>query len=181
MRNLLTKHGIPDTTLIAAVDFLNVADEATVEGFIREFKLTMNGRDALAAARFAADAIFRGAGAVDKVVGYVAKMMTGFAPKPAARAVPVTMTGGPVVDMSEVVLVPVEPTVREEVAPVIAVKGRRGRKRLGDSDFCKAVSAIEGAPKDIGREGLLNCIVAQGIKQSSAVVYLWRYNKGERE
>ena len=77
MRNLLTKHGIPTDTLVNAVDFLNESDSCTVQAFNKEFGLNMRGDDALVAARFAADAVFRGATAVDKVVGYVAKRMFG--------------------------------------------------------------------------------------------------------
>lgn len=182
MRNLLTKHGIPTTNLAAAVEFLNEAPESTANAFAAEFGLKMTGNEALTAARFAADAIFRGAGAVDKVVGYVAKRMTGM-PASAAPVAPVrvVMVGQPVVDNESVTIAPVvveagTPTT----APTVKVKGKPGRKRLGNSDFCKAVAAIE-ASKSKDRQALLDCIVAAGIKQTSAVVYLWRYNKGERE
>lgn len=184
MRNLLTLHGIPSDSINSAVEFLNSAPDATIQAFIKEFDLNLKGADALVAARFAADAIFRDAKAVDKVVGYVAKRMTGMAEKPATTPFRVVMVGGPVVDTSEVSVVPVvalgESDGRAEVAPAMVVKGRRGRKRRGDSAMCKAVKAIEasGAKE---REALLQCIIAQGIKESSAVVYLWRYNKGERE
>lgn len=178
MRNILTKHGIAATNLRDAVEFLNSADDSKVEAFNREFGLHMSGADALSAANFAADAIFRGATAVDKVVGYVAKRMTGMAVQ-AAPVAPERMVvvGVPVVDTPEVTIVPV---VVLSDAPVVSVKGRRGRKRLGNSDFAKVVGIIE-ANAGQERRTVLDCIVAQGIKDSSAAVYLWRYNKGERE
>lgn len=178
MRNLLTQYGIPDTNLRDAVEFLNVADGSVIESFTGNFGLNLYGNDALTAARFATDAILRGAATEDKVKGYVSKMMTGGAARVHQR---VTIVGAPVVETDEVVIAPVEPVVREEVAPAIVVKGRKGRKRLGNSDFCKIVPVIEGAPKDAGRQGILNAIMAAGIKESSAKVYLWRYNNGERE
>lgn len=182
MRNLLTKHGIPTTTLAAAVEFLNSASDATVTAFNHEFGLYLTGDDGLTAARFAADAIFRGAGAVDKVVGYVGKRMTGqavqAAPAPPARVV---MVGTPVVDTPEVTIVPV--VVADEtgdVAPVVKVAGRRGRKRLGNSDFCKTARIIDANPK-ADRETIKALVVAAGIKEASVPVYLWRYyTKGER-
>lgn len=176
MRNLLTQYGIPSDNLRDAVEFLNAADYDTAEDFIAEFGLKLYGPDALSAARFAVDAVFRNADSTSKVVGYVSKMMTGGASRAPQR--PVTIVGVPVVETETVTIVPVEP---EANAPAIVVKGRRGRRRLGNSDFCKAVVAIEAAPKDGGREGILDCIIAAGIKRSSAVVYLWRYNNGERE
>lgn len=183
MRDLLTKHRIPATNIAAATAFLNAASDGTVAAFNSEFGLTPSREDAVAVARFAADAILRGAGAVDKVVAYVAKRMTGFAPKPVVTASPVTVVGVPVVDTPEVIVAPVV----VNAAPSVKVPGKRGRKRLGNSDFCAAVAAIEAAPKGAERAVLLDCIMAQAsskggnIKQSSAVVYLWRYGKGERE
>jgi hypothetical protein len=188
MRDLLTKHGIPTASLAAAVAFLNDAPASTITAFNAEFRLTPTDEDALSVARFAADAVFKGATAVDKVVGYVAKRMLGAAPavdKPA----PVVMTGVPVLADVDVVVAPVlPPVVQKEAAPAVTVKGRRGRKRLGNSDFCKAVAAIESAPAGAERATLLDLICAQAsanggtIKRSSAVVYYWRYHTlGERE
>lgn len=183
MRDLLTKHRIPSTNIVAATDFLNAADASLVSAFIRDLGLNLSGNDALSAARFAADAILRGAGAVDKVVQYVAKRMTGTAPKPVAAASPVRIVGEPVVDTPVVVVAPVV----IDKAPVIKVKGKRGRPRLGNSDFCTAVAAIEALGPKAERSALLAAVTAQAsskggnIKETSAVVYLWRYNKGERE
>lgn len=185
MRDLLTKHGIPDTNIAAATAFLNSAPDKTVHAFIDEFDLSLDNRDVLTAARFAADAILRDAGSVDKVVGFVRKRMTGFVQKPEAPVVSVTtIVGEPVVDTPDVTIVPVI-----EAGPAIAVKvkGKRGRPRNGDSDFCRAVAAIEKVGPAAERDTLLAAVTAQQsskggkIKQSSAVVYLWRYGKGERE
>lgn len=183
MRDLLTKHRIPTTNIAAASGFLSSASDETVAAFISDLGLSLSGSDALSAARFAADAILRGAGSVDKVVGYVAKRMTGTAPKPAVATSPVRIVGEPVVDTPEVVVAPVV----METAPAVKMKGKRGRPRLGNSDFCTAVAAIEAAPKGSDRATLLSLIAAQSsakggtIKDTSAIVYLWRYNKGERE
>ncbi len=179
MRNLLTKHGIPTDTLSNAVGHLASVEDSVVEAFNREFGLTMRGNDALSAARFAVDAIFRGAEAVDKVVGYVAKRMTWMTEKPAVKPAPVVMVGVPVVDTPEVTIVPV--VVMDHAETAVVVKGRRGRRRLGNSDFAKAVGIIE-ANSGVDRQTTIDCIVAAGIKESSAAVYMWRYHtKGERE
>ena len=177
MREILTKHGIPTTNLMEVSEFISSADYPTIRDFNREFGLHIGGRDdAESAACFAADAILRGATSVDKVVSYVSKRMTGQAAKPEPRAYTVVMAGPAVVDTPEVTIVPVVVSK----ANTVTVKGRRGRKRLGDSDFCKAVSIIEANPK-ADRETLKACIIAAGINNSSAGVYLWRYGKGERE
>lgn len=188
MRSILLQQGIPADTLADAVSFLNSAPDEAIESFNAAFGLTPDDSDALAVARFAVDAIFKGAASVDKVVGYVAKRMLGVAPKPDTKPAPVVMAGSPVVDNEDVTVVPVVvmPEVREATVPAIKVKGKRGRKRLGDSDMCTAVKAIETAP-GAERATLLDLICAQPsknggtIKQTSAVVYLWRYGKGERE
>jgi hypothetical protein len=188
MRSILLQQGIPAESLADAIDFLNSAPDATIEAFNAAFGMTPDDADALAVSRFAVDAIFKGAASVDKVVGYVAKRMLGIAPKPEAKPSPVVMVGAPVVDNEDVTVVPVVvmPEVREETVPTIKVKGKRGRKRLGDSDMCKAVAVIEATP-GVERATLLELICAQPskggglIKESSAAVYLWRYNKGERQ
>jgi hypothetical protein len=182
MRDLLTKYGIPTDTLVSAVHFLNEASEKTVKAFNAEFGLTPPAADALSAARFAADALsaarfaadalFRGA-AVDKVAGYVGKRLLGLTPQPA----PIIIAAAPPIVETETVTVV---QVASEQSAFPTVKGKRGRKKLGNSDMCKAVTAIESADKKADRQTLLNCIVAAGIKQASAVVYLWRYNNGER-
>ena len=185
MRDLLTKHGIPSDNLSAAVDFISAASEEKVSAFNAEFGFNLNDDDATTAARFAVDAIYRGAATVDKVVGHVAKRMTGAPEKAAAAPVTMVMAGPAAVDNSEVTVAPVEAVTegdgQTEAAPAVKVKGRRGRKRLGNSDFCKAVSIIQSLPANADRKTVLDCLVAQNIKQTSAVVYLWRYNKGERE
>lgn len=185
MRNLLTKHGIPADSLPGAVDFISAASEDAVLAFNAEFGITMTGHDAFTAARFAVDGIYRGAAAVDKVVGYVAKRMTGAPEKAVQKPVTVVMAGAPVVDTPDVTVAPVvavtESDGRTEAVPVIKVKGRRGRKRLGNSDFCKAVAALGALPATADRKTMLDCLVSKGIKRTSAVVYLWRYNNGERE
>ena len=181
MRDLLNKHGIPADSLPEAVDFVSSASEDAVQSFNAEFGIKLSGLDAITAARFAVDAIYRGAGAVDKVVGYVAKRMLAGPEKAAQKPSTVTTVGAPVVDTPEVTVAPVVPIVDGSAAPPVKVKGRRGRKRLGNSDFCKAVATIDAMAPGADRNTILDCIVASGIKRSSAVVYLWRYNKGERE
>lgn len=176
MRNLLTKHGIPTNTLTEALDFINESDTFSVQAFNKEFGLTMKGEDALVAARFAADAVFRGAASVDKVVSYVAKRMLGVAEKPAPAPAPVTVVGPAVVDTPDVTIVPV--VVMGESA--VVVKGRRGRKRLGNSDFCKTARIIDANPA-ADRDTIKALVIAAGVKEASVPVYLWRYHtKGER-
>ena len=176
MLNLLNKHGIPADTISNAVCFLNSADDDIVTAFNHEFGLTMEGDDALSAARFAADAIFRGATSVAKVVGYVAKRMTGQADTPQAKTV--VMVGAPTVETA-VDIVQMHHTDPE--GELVAVKGKRGRKRLGNSDFAKAVSIIQ-TNHLASRQTVIDCLIAANIKESSAAVYYWRYHtKGERE
>lgn len=177
MREILTKHGIPTTNLMEASEYLAAAYPPDVKRFILEFNLAFpDDDDSESAACFAVDAILRGATTVDKVVDFVAKRFSGQALKPEPRAYTVVMAGPAVVDTPEVTIVPVVVSK----ANAVTVKGRKGRRRLGDSDFCKAVSIIETNPK-ADRDTLKACIIAASINNSSAGVYLWRYGKGERE
>lgn len=175
MQTIMTKHGIPTATLALAVAFLNDADATTVTAFNAEFGLTPSRNDATAVARFAADAVLRGADTIGKVSGYVFKRMTGVVTAPA----PIIIVAAPVVQTEDVTIVEVETL---DAAPVVTLRGKRGRKKNGKSEFCKAVKVIQDSPATASRRLLLDCMVAAGIKEQSAVVYLWRYKtKGERE
>lgn len=162
MRDLLTKHGIPATNINDAVEYLDSADYGALEAFSGEFGLV---GDAYEHAKHAVAAILRGASSVDKVVWYVTKQT---APAPAK---PLTIVGGPIVDNSTVMLVEV---VENDVEPVKAVARRRR-----SSDFQRAVTAIE-ACGSVERSAWLAAMADIGIKKSSAVVYSWRYQNGER-
>ena len=177
MRHLLTKHGIPTTNLMEASDFITASYPPDVKRFLLEFTLAFpSDDDSESAACYAIDAILRGATSVDKVVAFVAKRFSGRDVKPEPRAYTVVTSGPAMVDTPEVTIVPVVVSG----ANTVTVKGRRGRKRLGNSDFCKAVSIIEANP-EADRDTIKACIMAAGINSSSAGVYLWRYGKGERE
>lgn len=175
MRDLLTKHDIPDTTISAAVEFLNSAPDDAVESFTKEFGLSLNRTDTLSAGRFAADAILRGADSVDKVRGYIAKRMLGSPAPPVITITPVTLAGIPSVDNS---LVTVTPMVMDEV-PSAPIKGKRGRPK--SKAFANAATLLDGLAHKAERAVMLDCLVAAGINKSSAAVYVWRYNKGLRE
>jgi hypothetical protein len=176
MLNVLTKYGIPTDTLVKAVNYLNDAPEAVIASLNSEFNLSPPKCDALATARFVADAIFRGATA-DKIPGYVGKRLLGQVPAPAPTVVVMNADALPVIDETEeYVVVQAAPTPEPALE---SVKGKRGRRKDGKSAMCKAVAIIEKNAK-ADRHTILDAIVASGVKQTSAVVYLWRYNKGER-
>lgn len=179
MRDILNKYGIPSNTLAAAVGFLNEQaedeDSEVVTNFNAEFGLTPNWEDAGMVARFIVDAILRGAEDIAAVKGYVTKRLTGNTP-PSIVGRPVVVAAAPVYEDSEVVV-----TAVEDVAPAVAVKGKRGRKKNGLSAMCKAVAIIEGYAKGTERQTVLDALVSAGINKSSAAVYMWRYNNGERD
>ena len=174
MRTILEQHTIPTTTIAAAVAAMTSMDDNLLVSFCNDFGLTPTADDALTTARFAADAVFRGA--VDKaaVVAYVRKRLLG----QAVVNAPIIVIGVPVVDTPDLTVVQV--TDAEPDTSAAPVKYGRGRRKNGKSDFCKAVATIEAAGAAASRETVLQCLVASGIKQTSAVVYLWRYGKGER-
>ena len=145
--------------------FLNEAEYDTLEAIAGEFGFT---GDAYNQAKHAVVAILKGATAVDKVVWYVNKQT---APAPAK---PVTIVGAPVVDNSDVLLV----EVVEDDAPETPVKAT-GTRRRRNSDFSRAAEAI-AATGSAERSVWLAAMADIGIKKSSAVVYSWRYQNGER-
>ena len=82
-------------------------------------------------------------------------------------------------DTDEVTIVPVV-VLGEADGRTVVVKGRRGRRRLGNSDFCKTARIIDDNPK-ADRETIKALVIAAGVKEASVPVYLWRYHtKGER-
>lgn len=170
MKHILTKHDFPTDTLRNAVDDMADASPVALAAFNAEFGIP---NDSLQAAQFAADAIFRGADTAEKVKAYVTKRLT-VAPVVAA---PVVMVGVPVLETESVSIVHVEPVTPLEP---VTVRGKRGRKKNGSSDFCKALDAIQTAPAGASRRTVLDCIIAKGIKESSAVVYYWDYHTNGR-
>lgn len=72
-----------------------------------------------------------------------------------------------------------DPFEKIESNPVPTVE-TRGRKKNGQSAFCKAVSLIQSSPAGTTRSVILDSLISAGIPPASAPVYLWRYNKGER-
>lgn len=180
MRTKLAEYGVPTASLPAAVEFLNTANEDKLTDICKGFGLTPKEADLLTTAKFIADACIRlgDGGSVDKVVGHVRRKTLGMAttlPQPNA---PVVVVGAPVVDSPEVTIAPVVPLATPEQEPV---RRGRGRRKNGKSDFCKAVAIIENAGTGAERETVLKAMIAAGIKQNSAAVYMWRYHtKGER-
>jgi hypothetical protein len=178
MRDLLTKYGIPATNIADAAAFLNSASNGVVESFTKEFGLNLNTSESLTASRFAADAIFRGADTVGKVVGYVAKRMLGGPAPKSTGMVTMVLAGIPSVDNSNITVTPVMTINDAATAPI---HGKRGRPRLGNSGFAKAVALLDTFGEEEERSVLLDCIIASGINEKSAMVYLWKYKKGLRE
>lgn len=179
MRDILAKHGIPSNTLAAAVGFLNEQDEDSevIESFNAEFGLTPNYQDATMVARFAVDAILRGAEDIATVKSYVGKRLTGTSP-PTVVGRPIVVAAAPVYEDAAVVVTPVE---EDPTSIPVAVKGKRGRKKNGLSAMCKAVKVIEGFAAGTERQTIIDALIAANINKSSAAVYLWRYNNGERD
>lgn len=165
MKNILAKHDFPTDTLRNAVNDMDGASPVALAAFNAEFGINS---ESLAAAQYAADAIFRGADTAEKVKAYVTKRTAA----PPVVAAPVVVVGVPVLETADVTIVHVEPVTPLDAAPV---RGKRGRKKNGSSDFCKAMEAIEAAPPGSSRRALLDAIVAKSIKEASAVVYYWDY------
>lgn len=176
MKELLKEYGIADTRLLDATKSIENISDDTLREFCGRFGLTPASADVPQTARLVADALLKGADSVDKVVGYVRKRMMGHVEKPVVLNAPVRIVGVPVVDNAEVIIAPVVP-----LAAVATIRPGRGRRKNGRSDMCKAVALIEAAGEAADRDTILASLVAGGLNKSSAAVYLWRYNKGERD
>lgn len=183
MKRLLIEYGIPMANMVEAMESVYHMSEKAQREFLQEFNLERVASDmVLPATRFAVDAIHRGADTPQKVVAYVAKRLMG---NPTVeRPVQPTVVSGPTLSApvgdtgKTITATPVQPNAKVEG---LVVKGRRGRKKLGNSDFCKAVGIIE-SNLGLSRKKVAELMVAANIKESSANVYLWRYHtKGERE
>jgi len=183
MRSKLTDLGIPADSLNAALEFLNTAPNALLSDLCVAFGLTPKLEDTLPTARFIADAAVRlgDGGSVEKVVSHVRRKMLGIAPPPPA---PVRVVGPTVKTIADVVIAPVvevkADAVEVEASPVVTPYAGRGRRRNGNSDFCKAVAIIE-ATGSAERGVRLAALLAAGYNKSSAGVYLWKYNSGARD
>jgi hypothetical protein len=179
MRDFLTKYGISTDTLSAAVNSINAADDSVTKAFVAEFGMTLSGDDSRSAARFAADAILRGANSSDKVVGFVRKRIAGLSVANLTFTAPVAASA-PVAVVEEVEDVPVVTVTEDTTVPLVTVevKRGRGRPRLENNDVAKAVAIIESMAGSKLVEQR-RAIIAAGIHKSSANVYLWKYHHGK--
>lgn len=194
-----------------AVEAIEKMPQCDAKEFLDEFNLTPVPADIKTFAFSAAAAIVQGATTVEQVVQYVASRVTGLPAVNLSPSIGYVVSKDPTpfvgdyhamkahqhkfrtyrVEGGEPMLFEgaVDNSVDNDVdnsddidGEVIAVdkpKGKAGRKR-GKSVFCKAVAIIEANPK-ADRETLLKLIMDSGVGKSSAQVYLWRYNKGERQ
>ena len=184
MFTVLKKYGIPSKSLASAHAFVDSFTSIELNTFNGEFGFGGNytHRDPLVIAKSAVTAVFEGADSVDEIAGFIRNQIseTSFAQR---EFVPnMTFSGlqgfrmtGAAFTVGDIVVAPV--MTDGEAEPVT---GKVGRKRRNNSEFCRAVTVLDAASKNLSRADLLQLVIAEGISKSSAPVYLWRYNKGER-
>jgi hypothetical protein len=188
MREVLVKFNIPTDTPAAAVHAITALDESKLNEFVREFGMS-SSLNALATARFLAEAVVKGAGSVDKAVTYARNRMLGMAP--AVDSPVIRISAAPVM-VTEDVTVTEDVEVPVEAAPVVAtvakvVKGTKGRQGLdpakqGVTDFMRACRVMETFPEGAERATVKAAIIAAGVPEKSVNVYMWQYyTKGKRE
>jgi hypothetical protein len=71
-----------------------------------------------------------------------------------------------------------EVTNPENTAPVIQAKRGRGRPKLAETAYDRAVAILKALPADAENKARVDAVVASGIKKSSAAVYV---SKAKRE
>lgn len=177
LTELLVKRDIPTESVVRAVARVSTVPMPSIVALVEELEVRVDRKDYEKAAKNIVAAIIAGADTAAKVQEAVYKRIPKVAvvvAPPRVLAVSPVASGLPTVETNAMLATPVNPA---NVAPVV---GRRGRKKLGNSDFNKVVGILDANP-NVGRDAALNLLIAAGIKKSSAVVYVWRYNKGERD
>ena len=168
MKSILTDLGIPTASLAKAYDHLDVADGVPSK-LLGRLSLVIKSEDAFDAARLAVRAIMAGDHmTMERVRAYVLKELV--------PSTPVSTR----IFIQAVVLETPDVVVTTTAPDQFPVRVRKGRTRTGNSDFALTVPLIEQC-KGLARATIIDRIMTERkIGKSSANVYLWRYNKGER-
>lgn len=174
---VLGRYAIPMASVNRGVQSINDKSDATVKALVNEFRLEVAESDIDRAAKCIVHAILNAAQTSEAVVAHVYTRVPRAKPVAAATNPQYRMTiapfgaqvSVPVVESNVALALPVE--MAETAAATVRVRPA--------SAFSKAVELLE-ANKAISRAAQIDLLKANDIKESSAVVYIWRYNKGER-
>lgn len=175
METFLSRYGIPTASVNRAVQSVNGLSNHTIAQMVKEFGLEISTDENHRAAKCIVHALLSGASDKDAVVNFVYKRV--------ARLEPVVQTAAVTVDSFQTVSVISSGGIVATTAPLAAVStitGKMGRQKLGNSAFNRAVTLLDES-NHLSRSAKIDSLIAAGIKKSSAVVYLWRYNNGDRE
>ena len=175
MHTLLGRYGITTTSVNRAVQTVNTMSNSMIDAMVNELGLVVAPGDAHRVAKCIIHALMSGAVDKDAVVNFVYKRV----PKLEVEV----QTAPVVIDSVHGVSVISSGGIVATSAPLgvaAPITGRLGRSKLGNSAFSRAVALLEDS-QHLSRAGKLDLLVSADIKKSSAVVYLWRYNNGERE
>ena len=170
----LKRYGIPAHSLNRAVQWVNTLSHHAVTRMVDEFGLQVDKSHEEKAAKCVVHAILNGAEDSEKVVAFV------------YTRIPKLVKTVPTIVRTMEHLAPSfgnlgMMTVEAPLSTIIQEKmDNRGRRKTGNSAFCKAVELLDSAPT-LSKAAQIDLLVANEIKKSSALVYHWKYCKGERE
>jgi hypothetical protein len=159
-----------------AVQTINDKPDATVKALVNEFHLEVAETDVDRAAKYIVHAILNAAQTSDAVVAHVYTRVPRYK-APAAVATPqYNMTIAP---FGAQVSVPEAEPDAPLATPVVMADAVSAVRNRAPSAFVSAVALLDDN-KTLARSAQIELLKTNGIKESSAVVYIWRYNKGER-
>lgn len=174
---VLVRYAIPMVSVSRAVQTINDKSDATVKALVNEFKLEVAESDIDKAAKYIVHAILNAAQTSEAVVAHVYTRVPRVKPAAAATNPQYRMTIAP---FGTQVSVPVAESNVALALPVEVAETAAAKVRVrAPSAFLKAVELLD-ANKGIGRTAQIELLKTNDIKESSAVVYIWKYNKGER-
>lgn len=169
LKAFLASNGIPTRSAAGAVNEVRFLDNRTVDAILAKVGVTVVDR--LQATRMVVNAIMTGCEDNDRIQTYVYSKVGKYVPR-AVYVAPQAMLTPELGEISD----SLKPY---NLSTMQAVTIRKARRKTGSSGYDRSVTILDANPT-AGRDERINLLVAQGIAKASALVYLWKYNKGER-
>lgn len=171
LKALLVEHGITINSAARAVQDVNYLSPKAVKALVTDLGLSVN--DHVAAAKYAVNAILSGVEDLERIATYVyGKTPKAVVVVPSVYVSPSVTMVSPLGEINQGIL----PThLIPNFEPVTV---RKARRKNGNSGFDRSKAILLANP-NATRDEQLKLLVAAGIVDKSAVVYLWRFNKGE--
>lgn len=169
LKAFLVQNGIPVRSAAGAVNEVKFIDARTVDAILAEVGVTVN--DTYLAVKLVINAIMTGVEDKERIQTYVYGKTPKFVPR-AVYVAPRSLLTSELGDIGDSLLPYNLPTIQ-------SVTIRKVRGKTGGSGFDRSVTLLDANPQ-ASRDERINLLVAAGIAKASALVYVWKYNKGER-